>query len=1194
MRKASLAAILAVFVIGFTIILTKSPQSVDKRSAYNKLVPFDENHALKTDEPGMFIELHNYLRTEDGQQHPAYEAGFELKELAAARKANSSRLTAARTENITWDERGPGNVSGRTPGIWIDPNDTELQTWVLGSSGGGIWRTTDGGNTWNSTTDEHPNLTTSDLQGSSANKKVVYAGTGKKFDTEIQGNGMLKSTNRGRSWSVLESTLNNSRFVNITRVAVNQADENELIVSTSSDGNVGGLGVASYLMKSTDGGESWSEVMVSGDLIQQVVASPQDFNIQFASINGTAIMRSTDAGENWETVFTPDSIHLDSQTPGRMEIALSPSNPNRVFIALSVNDDGNSDAELYVSDDQGLTWSRVIGRGQTNNFGNWFGEQGWYDNTIAVHPYIDSCVYVGGAGPILKITLFGQENDSLYSGILDVITDGYGQYIIEGTRDVGSKGVHVDHHNLVLIPTDEADQSFHLFNGNDGGIAISTDGGESFLQTGIGQFGNTNPLKGYNTVEFYGVDKKNGEDRYLAGSQDNGSWLSGANPGSDSEWDFVLGGDGFFGAWHYTNPDLLIGSVYNNILGRSTDQGDRWFQVPLPVEGGPFITEVENSKIDPDLVFLASPSGLIRSKDFGITWEVRAMPETWAYNRLVTRIAISLDNPDVVWSGASIGNGNRIAKSLDGGETWTETAGYEEANRGSVTNITTHPTEANTAFIMFSQANGPKILKTTDGGQSWSDISGFVTNALESANGFPDVPTYCLVVMPHDHNTIWAGTSIGIVESLDGGETWALKSDHNLPAVAVWDMRIVNDEVIVATHGRGIWSVTIPELAEYEPIVAPLLSAPTVTYNPVIAGSAALRSDYDSTLIIATNPEIEDQTILKLNRTQAGEEVDWSVDLREVLNNTTGDQNIEIIHRSWKRGVLRQQTVNTRVVRINEPVTSFSNDVSGNFSNEFIIDGFRVSSSLSIQGNAFHTPHPYEGGNSFYSFALRTPFRLSADTAVLRYKDIAIVEPGNDFGAEYFDYVAIEAVKLPIETPDPLWIRLTRYDSRQHADWLAAYNANENATPSADLFKEQVVDLYESGDFVQGDEVLIRFSLVSDPFAEGYGWVVDDISFNTSPAIVLSSDKELLPEVSIYPNPVVETASVKYVLESPGTVNIQTFNIGGALIDHVSYDRQNTGTHTYQFDASSLNPGMYMSVISTDRGKQTLKWVLKN
>lgn len=1198
MRKAFVALTMVTLVTGSIYFATQSDDSIARIDP----VKTKREQLPETDRPDLYLKLHEYLQTEAGAEKPAYELGYQLREYKAAKLAASKQLVASRTEAVVWDEKGPGNVSGRTPGIWIDPDDASVNTWVLGSAGGGIWRTTDGGNTWSNRTNDLPQLTISTLEGSKANTNIIYAGTGRRHSAgnPSSGNGLLKSTDRGQTWAVLESTLNDSKFANITGIAVNQANENELIVSTNTDTNVTGFG--SFLLKSLDGGVTWTQVGVAGSRIQQVIASNTDWNIQFASVNSTEIMRSIDAGENWETIFTPDSLHIEAQTWLRAEMALAPSNHNRLYLSLQIDNDGTPDSELYMTNDQGATWSRVIGQGSFNDFGNWLGRQGWYDNTIAVHPYIDTCVFVAGVSPILKITLDQALNDSLYSGTLDVIKDANGQYNIEGERQVGSKGVHVDHHNLTLWPVNDATQSYYIFNGNDGGIALSTDLGATFTQTGAwANFrtgGNFPTFRGYNTVEFYGVDKKNGEDRYVAGSQDNGSWVSGVDPDENSNWVLAPSGDGFFAAWHYNDPNLIIESAQNNSIWKSTDEGQSWNFVSLPGDGGPFVTEVENSKQDPDLVFMSAPEGVLRSRDFGENWEILSMPDTWAYSGFSTRVAISLVNPDVVWSGASIGNGALIARSTDGGDTWTATGAYEEANRGAVTNITTHPADENTAYALFSQANGPKVLRTTDGGASWSDISGFNGNSQQSSTGFPDVPTFSLLVMPFDHNIIWVGTQIGIVESLDGGATWALKSDHNLPAVTVWDMRIVNDEVVIATHGRGIWSATLPELAGYEPppaFLSPVLTVQDQTFGTTISGRSSLKSAYDSTRIIARSnrDQFDDLVIHEQMTNEAGDVVDWSLDLATALTNVDGDQAIDVIHRSWSAGVERSREATIRVIQLNDAVNTFFHPVDGDIVGNYIIEGFSVSRSLSIEGNAFHSPHPY-APNQLIAFTLRTPFTLDADSAILDYFDVAIVEPGNDFGEAFYDFVAIEAVKLPIETNEPEWVRLVKYDARQQSDWLDAYNTEPNAVPSPDLFKAQRVDLYESGNFQQGDEVLVRFILVSDPGAEGYGWVVDNIGFNSEGQIVLSSPTSITNKsFDVYPNPVQEAASFTYHLEKSGNVSMDIYNLEGRLIEHLELGFLKQGEHQHDYLTSGMEPGIYVTRLHAGGDTQSLKWILK-
>jgi len=398
-------------------------------------------------------------------------------------------------------------------------------------------------------------------------------------------------------------------------------------------------------------------------------------------------------------------------------------------------------------------------------------------------------------------------NTEVEEGLLGSFTpkvDGYLAYSDIST--VGTKGVHVDHHGIIFLPRDSARGLFYVVNVNDGGVAFSQDGGETFTQTGDSfNDGNFTSLYGYNASQFYGIDKRNGESRYIGGTQDNGTWVSPKDPDSSSIWIGAPSGDGFDAAWHYDNPNLILETSQRNRLYKSYDEGESWRRVDLPQSIGPFITRLASSQLRPDLVFMVCDLGVLRSDDFAETWEVIDMPSNWRLElSWGTPVAISLADPDIVWSGSRVNNPQRMCYSTDGGVTFQPTNGYTAAETGLITGIETHPNEPNTAYIVSSQMGVPKVLVTNDLGNSWRDISGYGPDS--DATGFPDVAVYSLLVMPWNDEMIWAGTEIGIFESLDGGETWAF-ANNGFPAVSVWQMKIVNDEIVVATHGRGIWTL---------------------------------------------------------------------------------------------------------------------------------------------------------------------------------------------------------------------------------------------------------------------------------------------------------------------------------------------------------------------------------------------------
>lgn len=403
--------------------------------------------------------------------------------------------------------------------------------------------------------------------------------------------------------------------------------------------------------------------------------------------------------------------------------------------------------------------------------------------------------------------------EKLLGALMEPVVDGYRQYPAFG---VSGKGVHVDHHQLVCIPVEERTKQYYLLDANDGGVAFSKDNGTTFVQTGdTYDIGLGNTLRGYNTAQFYGIDKMNGGDRYIGGTQDNGSWLSPSDPDKTSIWLETPSADGFEAVWHYEDSLKMMQSSQNNIIRKSIDGGKTWKRVSIP-GGGPFITRLAASKSDPELVFGVSSLGVARSTDFGENWTITEMPEQWLQDIFGPPIEISLASTSVVWTGGAIDSLHRLMVSSNKGLSFRPTTGYNEAVLGRISGIATHPFDPKTAYALFSMADGPKILKTADLGQTWRDLSGFVHNRSESTNGFPDVATYSLLVMPFDTSILWAGTEIGLFESLNGGLSWHY-ADNGLPAVAIWEMKIVNEEIVLATHGRGVWTVKLPELKDLEP-----------------------------------------------------------------------------------------------------------------------------------------------------------------------------------------------------------------------------------------------------------------------------------------------------------------------------------------------------------------------------------------
>jgi hypothetical protein len=359
--------------------------------------------------------------------------------------------------------------------------------------------------------------------------------------------------------------------------------------------------------------------------------------------------------------------------------------------------------------------------------------------------------------------------------------------------------LHADIHNIQT--TTKTGTPFKMVVASDGGVGYSEDGGFTWI----------NPLRGYNTAQFYGIDRHPTQDQYIGGMQDNGSWYSGSNPSATSDWYNARGGDGFEAVWHSQNPNKIITSMYYNQLYRSQNGGYNWSSITstgsknVGDTKAPFVTRIGNSPVYPERIFIGGSSGVSKSVNFGQSWQDIDIPALWSYSGIV-QIAVSDANPDVVWAGCKMNATSRVFVSTDGGTTFKATNPYQ-LSLGTLSGLVTHPSRPSTAFALFSFAGTPKILRTDNLGENWYDISGYAGTPA----GFPDVAVYSLLVTDTISGKIWAGTEIGLFITEDNGKSWYY-ADNGLPAASIWKLRMKGNQVIAATHGRGIWTVNLDEV----------------------------------------------------------------------------------------------------------------------------------------------------------------------------------------------------------------------------------------------------------------------------------------------------------------------------------------------------------------------------------------------
>jgi len=1091
----------------------KSSRAFKLASKLSRLENWRQNEP-KMGFPEEFARILYEMKVPDDRSVPEYRPGYLYREREMAlRRANPQ------TKVMSWQSRGPGNVAGRARVIVVDPDDPTGNTWFIASAGGGVWHTADAGLTWAPMMDGQPVLAVQSLAMAPSNTSVLYAGTGESYfniDT-MNGNGILKSIDKGATWTQLSSTASDSRFNNVSRIIVSPTDPNVVVVSTTVGRYLSSLDPATYIFRSVDGGTSWSQVYTvansggfSGPRVQQLLADPTDFNIQYAAVHQLGILKSIDAGVTW----TPISVGI-TDLSGRFEMAISPVDPNVLFVSA----EGTAGAKLWASWNGGTSWQNL-----SNSSGvDWLGGQGWYDNTIICHPTDSRIVFVGGT--------------ELYQ----LTANSVGGNSFTGFPLASYWYPHPDHHYLQIVQP--AAGAWYLLGTNDGGVTRTNPGGVT---------GFTTPTNGMVTTQFYGVDKRPGASEYLGGTQDNGTWQSGPNPVATDSWSFRIGGDGYETSWHFDDPQKMMGGYQYNGLQRSLDGGVTWSSATNGMTdtgsgNAPFITKIGKSWKRPDDVYAVGAQGVWHSADFGATWTLASIPGgQWGGMSSFHDVRVSAADPNIVWAGARMNASGDIMVSIDAGASFSPAIDYTATVTGVISGMATHPTQPNTAYVLFSFAGRPKVLKTTDLGQTWSDISGFGTGSV-SNNGFPDVAVYDLMVWPNDPLHIWVGSEIGLIESLDGGTTWAL-ANNGLPAVGVWTIKAVEDEIVVGTHGRGIWTTTVPALVNgqvFNPLFESMGQAPggdlDLQFN--------LRSAYDSTQVWVDGAKV---VTLSANTPLSRQTVQVPV---------LAQGTATAFALSFSGGVTHQSaTKQSDVFPMSTPVMSYTNNLDNSADVPLVNNGFSRSTPAGFANPALNTPHFYANGAS-YTSTLMVPIMMST-LSTLSFDEIALVEagdPGSVFGDNTFwDYVIVEGTSDGVH-----WLALTAgWDARDDASWLGAYNAGQAGSPA--MYRTRQIVLNNT--FAPGQTILVRWRLFADAAVTGWGWAVDNINVTSSGVTAVADTPRATLLQQNYPNPFNPVTSITFEIPTAGKARLQIYDPRGHLVRTLLDGEAVSGSQTLIWD----------------------------
>jgi len=701
-------------------------------------------------------------------------------------------------KRLKFREIGPAAMGGRIDDFAVVESNPDII--YVGTAAGGVFKTTNGGITWDPIFDDQPTSTIGDVTVAPSDPSIVWVGSGEANNRQSGswGNGVYKSTDAGRIWKHMG--LNNSMAIG--RIVISPADPNVLYVAAG--GNLWGASKDRGVYKSSDGGKTWSNVLFVNDDTgaTDIAMDPDSPGTLIAAMyqrrrtvfgfsgsgSGSGLYKTTDGGASWKKLekglpWDPDAKKIADADPqaakeiGRIGVNFYRRNANVVYALIE-----HANGGIFRSDDGGETWTK---QSETNPRGSYYSQ-------VIIDPNNDQRVWVHGAQ-----MYYSEDAGKTFKTNL-------------------VQKIHGDYHAMWIDPRD----SNHMIAGSDGGIYATHDRGRSwdYLNTiAIGQF-----------YEI-GLDMQR-PYHICGGLQDNNVWCGPSATFdtrgiANSDWFTVGGGDGFYAQIDPTDPNTvyaesqdgnllrrnlkthesrsirppaaegerlrfqwnspLVVSAYDNktlyyggnYLFKSTDRGDSWTRL-----GGDLTTGEDRDKLP---IMGRVPDKNTMSRDDG----VQAWPA-------ITTISESPTNRDLLYAGTDDGN---LQVTRDGGKTWKNVTPKKGVY---VSRVIASRFNEGTAYATLdghrSNDFGVYVFATSDYGATWKPIR----------SGIDDDAGTVHVIREHFRNPklLFLGTERGLFVSYDQGGHWS-RLKLNLPTVPVDDIAIHprENDLVLATHGRSIW-----------------------------------------------------------------------------------------------------------------------------------------------------------------------------------------------------------------------------------------------------------------------------------------------------------------------------------------------------------------------------------------------------
>ena len=657
--------------------------------------------------------------------YTAFLAGAYLN--ALNEKHNLTQLSGYLSKNGSWINLGPtpginpnyGNVSSRIACVKFNPYNPN--TIYAGAACGGIWKTTNAGLNWTPMSDFEVSLSSGALAIDPNNPQVIYYGTGEAtyFSYSYYGRGLLKSTNGGESWSSIKNGL--PEFSYFSRLLIKPENTSILFAALGTAG----------LYKSTDAGLNWISIFTTR--CDDIVTSPDGSKV-FIIASGCGYRISTDGGQTF-TQYTPFVLGT------RNHIAICKSKPQVLYVSIY----RDTSVYVYKSTNGGYNFTYLPNTFTGTN-------QAWYDFYIYINPMDENNVYIG------LVDLWRSTDGSTFQKI----------------TNSSSGPVHVDHHNLDFHPNDYST----IIISNDGGVNLSTNRGTNW----------TNLNSTFTLTQFYRIaSDPNNPSHLIGGTQDNGvQRTTGA-----LKWDVVFGGDGGAVCFNPYEPNFILSENQFNNIKRSTNGGLSWQAATTGLTGNaewiaPIIAHPDSSGI-----FYTGRQQVFKTTNNGASW----FQWSTGISGTVRVLAISKSDPRIIFASSS----NSLFKSGNGGKTFS----YLQTGLPDriITGIDIHPDSPDVAILCVSGFGSGHIFKTSNGGYNWTDIS----------NNLPNTPVNDLIIYyPGIPTSIYlAATDVGVFATNNYGQEW-FELAQGLPNTVCLDLdyNLKGNKILVATHGRGVWEFT--------------------------------------------------------------------------------------------------------------------------------------------------------------------------------------------------------------------------------------------------------------------------------------------------------------------------------------------------------------------------------------------------